>query len=100
MVKYFSSTLADLPVWSSYSVENPLAPASDGRNSAVDVVSGVLKTRKAESCILQVCKFLIRNAIRDHFLEIFSSFKPTLRNLVRSSFLEAFKLYTVSLFSS
>ena len=34
-------------VYSSYSVENPLTPASEKRNSTVDVISGVLKTRKA-----------------------------------------------------
>ena len=43
MVKYFSSTLADLPVWSSYSVENPLAAASEEKNSTVEVISEVLK---------------------------------------------------------
>ena len=57
MVKYFSSTLADLPVKSRYSVENPLAPASEEKNSTVDVFSEVL-----------------RNPIGDHFLEIFCKF--------------------------
>ena len=37
-------------VWSSYSVENPLAPASEERNSTMDVTSGTLKTRKAAVC--------------------------------------------------
>ena len=45
-------------VKSSYSVENLLAPVSDERNFTVDVMSGVLKTRKAESCSLHVCKSL------------------------------------------
>ena len=76
MVRSFSSTLAhflgvSVAVWSSYSVENQLAPASEERNSTVDVISGVLKTLTAESCILHVCKFLIRNPIGNHFLEIF-----------------------------
>ena len=31
----------------------------------------VFKTRKAESCILYLCVFLVRNHIRDHFLEVF-----------------------------
>ena len=31
------------------SVENPLVPASEERNSTVDVTSGFLKTRKAET---------------------------------------------------
>ena len=35
----------------------------------MDITPGVLKTSKAESCSLQVCKFLIRNPIRDHFLQ-------------------------------
>ena len=64
-------------VLSSYSVENPLAPAFEERNSRADVISGVLKTRKTESCILQVCKFLITNPIRDHFQENFSKFQYT-----------------------
>ena len=34
-------------VQSSYSVGNPLTPASEKRNSTVDVISGALKTRKA-----------------------------------------------------
>ena len=46
-------------------------------NSTVDVISGILKARKAESCSLQVCKFLTRNPIKDHFLEIFCKFKST-----------------------
>ena len=61
-------------VQSSYSAENPLAPASEERNSAVNIISGVLKTPTAVCCILQVCKFLIRNLIRDDFLEIFCKF--------------------------
>ena len=81
MVKSFSYTLASFPgiVW-CYSAEKSLAPASEERNSAMDVISGVLKTCKAESCGLYVCVFLIRNHIRDHFLQIFcklqNTFKP------------------------
>ena len=37
-------------VWSSYSVENPLVPASEERNSAMDATLGALKTRKAAVC--------------------------------------------------
>ena len=47
--------------------------------STVDVISGVLKTRKADSCSLQVCIFLIRNPIRDHFPEIFCKLKSTFK---------------------
>ena len=67
--------------WSPFqiSVETSLAPASEERNSAMDVISGVLKTRKAESCSLYVCVFLIRNHIRDHFLEIFCKSQNTFK---------------------
>ena len=34
-------------VWSSYSVENPLAPVSEQRNSTMDATLGALKTRQA-----------------------------------------------------
>ena len=34
-------------VWSSYSVENQLKPASEERNSTMDATLGVLKTPKA-----------------------------------------------------
>ena len=84
----------------SYSVENLPVPAFEERNSTVDFVSVVLKTRKAESCILQVYKILIRNPIRDHLQENSVIFKAPLRNLERISFLEVFKLYTLSLHSS
>ena len=86
ILKSFSSTLAHLPgsfsaVYSSYSVENLLAPDSEERNSTVDIILGVLKTLKVKSCILHVCKFLISKPIRDQFLEIFCKFKAPLRNL-------------------
>ena len=75
MIKSFSSTLAHIPgSFRRCVVQLFEAPASEERNSKVDVISGVLKTLKAESCILQVCKFLIRNPIRDHFLEVFCKF--------------------------
>ena len=79
LVKSFWSTLAHLSRSFSRCLEqlfcrNLLALASEERNSTVDVISGVLKTLTAESCILHVCKFLISNPIRDHFLEIFCKF--------------------------
>ena len=37
-------------VWSNYSVENPLVPASKERNSTMDATLGALKTRKAAVC--------------------------------------------------
>ena len=56
-----------------------LAPASEERSSTLDVISGILKAHKAESCSLQVCKFVIRNPIRDHFLEIFCKLESTFK---------------------
>ena len=61
----------------------------------MDVISGVLKTRKSESCSLYVCVFLIRNHIRDHFLDIFSLSLKTLWLSV--SFWQRCRFYTVSL---
>ena len=37
-------------VWSSYSVENPLAPASEEGNSTMDATSGAIKICKAAVC--------------------------------------------------
>ena len=37
-------------VWSSYSVENPLVPASEERNSTMDTTLGALKTCKVALC--------------------------------------------------
>ena len=37
-------------VWSSYSVENPLAPASEEKNSTMEVTLGALKTGKVAVC--------------------------------------------------
>ena len=37
-------------VWSSYSVQNPLAPATEERNSTIDATLGALKTRKGAVC--------------------------------------------------
>ena len=71
MVKSFSNTLASFPGSICCCEERKKGTASEERNSAMDVISGLLKTRKAESCSLYVCVFLIRNHIRDHFLEIF-----------------------------
>ena len=51
MRKSFSQHLQALAaVWSSYSVENPLAPASKETNSTMDVTSAALKTLKAAVC--------------------------------------------------
>ena len=71
MRKSFSSTLVDLPgrFWLLFSA------CSEERNSTVDVISGILKTHKAESCSLQFCKSLIRNPIRDHFQKTFCRLK-------------------------
>ena len=79
--KSFSSTLAGLPGYFSccYLVDKPLRPASQERHLTLDIISGVLKTRKAESCSLQVCKFLIRHAIRDHLLKIFFKFQSSFK---------------------
>ena len=71
MVKSSSNTLASFPGSICCCEERKKVTASEERNSAMDVISGLLKTRKAESCSLYVCVFLIRNHIRDHFLEIF-----------------------------
>ena len=84
MAKSFSNTLASFPGSVCYCLEQlfcrvVLAPASEERNSAMDVIKGVLKTRKPESCNLYVCVFLIRNHIRDHFLEIFCKFQNTFK---------------------
>ena len=37
-------------VWSSYSVENPLVPPSEERNSTTDATLGALKTPKVAVC--------------------------------------------------
>ena len=79
-------------VWRNYSVETSLVPASEERNSAMDVISGVLKTRKAESCSLNVCVFLIRSQIRDHSWKFFVNFKTPFRNLVKCQFLAALQI--------
>ena len=86
MVKSSSNTLGSFlgsvaAVWSSCSVEMSLAPASEERNSAMDVISAVLKTRKAEGCGLYVCVCLIRHHIRDHFLVIFYKFQNTFKKI-------------------
>ena len=49
------------------------------RKDQKDVTSGILKVGKIESCSLYVCLFLIRNHIRDHFLEIFCKFQNTFK---------------------
>ena len=66
--------------------------------STGDVISGVLKTRKAEGCGLQACNFLKRNSIRDHFLEISCKFQGTFnkfgKELVFSLHKKYFSEYT------
>ena len=62
-------------------------PVSEERNSTVKVISGVLNARKAESCSLQVCKFLIKTPLEITSWKFSVSFKGSLRNLVRTSFL-------------
>ena len=63
MVKYFFQVnlLTFLgvsgDVWSSYSVENPLAPASEERNSKVDVILGVLKQARLKAAFCRFVKF-------------------------------------------
>ena len=57
MAKSFSNTLASFPGSVCYCLEQlfcrvVVAPASEERNSAMDVIKGVLKTRKPESCNL------------------------------------------------
>ena len=79
-------------VQSSYSVETSLSPASEERNSTMDVISEVLKTRKPESCSLNVCVFLIRSQIRDHSWKFFVNFKTPFRNLVKCQFLAALQI--------
>ena len=79
IVKSFSSTLAHFlrvsaTVLRSYSVENLLAPASEEWNSTVEVISKVLNKLTSQSWVLHVCEFLIKNHIRDNFLEIFFKF--------------------------
>ena len=98
MREFFPSTLCR-PSWkvsaavqSSYSVENPLDPNSGERNFTVDFISVILKTLKAESCSLQVGKFLIRNPIGDSFRKFSVTFKAPLRNLVQSSILVALQI--------
>ena len=71
MVKSSSNTHASFPGSICCCEEKKKGTASEERNSAMGVISGVLKTGKAESCSLYVCVFLLRNHIRDHFLEIF-----------------------------
>ena len=55
----------------------------------MEVILGVLKTCKSESFSLQVCKFLIRNPIRHHFLETFCKLKSTFKKMVKSLYLVA-----------
>ena len=46
-----------IAVKNSYPVEKPLAPASEERNSIVDVISGVLKTSKDEAVVCESVNF-------------------------------------------
>ena len=58
-------------------------PISEERNYTADVISGILKAGKTESCSLQVCKFLIRNYISDCFLKIFYNLQSTFKKFGR-----------------
>ena len=62
-------------VWSSYSVENPLVPASEERNSTMDATLGTLKTRKAAVC--RSVNFWCGTPSRGYHLEIFCKFQST-----------------------
>ena len=83
MVKSFSKTLASFPERVCCSLEQLFCSdvvsacfwRKELRYECYLTISGVLKTPKTESCSLYVCVFLIRNQIRDHFLEIFCKFQ-------------------------
>ena len=74
-------------VWSSYSVENLLAPASEERNSTMDATLGALKTRKAAIC--KSVNFRWGTSVEITFWKFSVSFKAHVRNLVKSSFFVA-----------
>ena len=74
-------------VWSSYSVENPLVPASEERNSTMDATLGALKTRKAAVC--RSVNFWWGTPVEVTSYKLSVSFKAHLRNLVKSLFLVA-----------
>ena len=82
MVKTFSNTLSSFPESVCCCLEqlfcrDVVSVASEESNSAMDVISGVLKSHKAESCSLYVSVFLIRNHNRHHFLEVFCKSQNT-----------------------
>ena len=82
MVKTFSNTLSSFPESVCCCLEqlfcrDVVSVASEESNSAMDVISGVLKSHKAESCSLYVSVFLIRNHNRHHFLEVFCKSQHT-----------------------
>ena len=84
MVKSFSNTLSSFPESVCCCLEqlfcrDVVSVASEESNSAMGVISGVLKSHKAESCSLYVCVFLIRNHIRHHFLEVFCKSQNTFK---------------------
>ena len=74
-------------IWRSYSVENPLAPASEESNSLMDATAGALKTRKAAVC--RSVNFSQGASVEITSWKFSISFKLYLRILVRSSFLVA-----------
>ena len=81
MVKSFSNTLSSFPESVCCCLEqlfcrDVVSVTSEESNSAMDVISGVLKSHKAESCN---CVFLIRNHIRHHFLEVFCKSQNTFK---------------------
>ena len=67
----------------------PVSTCLCRQNTTWDVISGVLKTRRAEGCSSQACNLLKKNSIRDPLPEIFCMFQSAFKNLVRSSFLVA-----------
>ena len=80
-------------MYSSYSVENKLGPASVKRTPQETLSQEVLKIRMAEGCSFAGLhsNLLKSDSIRDHFLEIFCKFQSTFNKLFvfSSSFLVA-----------
>lgn len=66
-------------VQSSVSRENLLVPVSVEGNSTGDVITGALKTLKAEGFSLHACNLVKRKSIRNNFLEFFCKFQSTFK---------------------
>ena len=54
-------------------------PVSVEGNPTGDVITGALKTRKAEGCSLRACNLVKRKSIRDNSLEMFCKFQSTFK---------------------